>query len=346
MKNNATLKTGSRSRKWMYSTVIVTIAVTLMMIFCRQGTTAQDASAADGSDAPTATFPANAGTLGAIPDNGPATPRNVTFTVSGLGTGAPNNIEVSMTFNPMHTWAGDINAVLIAPNATTFTLFARTGQVGANAGDSSDLSGPYIFRDSAVGTNWWAEAAARGAAEALTPGSYRTTQAGPQPVNTTSPVTNLTSAFSGVANANGTWTLRLTDNAAGDTGTISAANLTITTAPTALIKPNADFDGDGKTDYGVVRDLTPAGPGSRLFAAESVREKLRIVAEDPPQGEASEAPMAGLTWFINRSSNNTFLITEFGTPATDFVTPSDYDGDGKADIAVWRPGRAGLLLRS
>ncbi len=168
--------------------------------------------------APAATFPANTATLGAIPDNSPGAGRDVTFTVSGL-TGAPSNVEASMTFgNPTHSWVGDINATLIAPNGTSFVLFGRTGQTGASAGDSSDLSGPYNFKDSAAGTNWWAAAFAAGAAVAIPPGDYRTTETGPQPVTTTAPVTNLTAAFAGVANPNGTWTMRFTDNAAGDTG--------------------------------------------------------------------------------------------------------------------------------
>ncbi|HLM59789.1 MAG TPA: BACON domain-containing carbohydrate-binding protein, partial [Pyrinomonadaceae bacterium] len=71
------------------------------------------------SDSPSATFPANAGTLGAIPDGpstNPQTPgaaRDVTFTVSGI-TGNVSNVEISLTGT--HTWLGDVEATLIAPN--------------------------------------------------------------------------------------------------------------------------------------------------------------------------------------------------------------------------------------
>jgi len=181
--------------------------------------------------APAATF---AGTgVGAIPDNAPGTPLNVTFNVTGI-SGAPTNVEVSHTYGPNHTWVGDINCWLIAPNGTSFVIYGRTGQTGASAGDSSDLSGPYNFKDSAAGTNWWTAANTAGAAVVVPPGDYRTTQTGPQPVITTSPVTNLSAAFSGVSNPNGTWTLRFTDNGGGDTGSISAATLTIAGASAPL----------------------------------------------------------------------------------------------------------------
>lgn len=302
-------------------------------------------SSQSGSEVPAATFPANTATLGAIPDNNPATPRDVTFTVSGLGAGPPTLVTGNMTFGgagfPLgHTWVGDINAFLIAPNGTSFTLFGRTGTTGAGAfGDSSDLIGPYNFTDAAAGTNWWAEAALQGAAIPLTAGNYRTTLGGPQPSATFSAVTNLTAAFAGVASPNGTWTMRFTDNAGGDTGGISAANLTIEAAPAVTRKKNVDFDGDSKSDYAIVRNSTPTLNGENPFYnADSIREKLRILAENPPEQGNNLTHGTNLTWFVNSSMNASHNVVGHGEPTTDFWVPSDYDGDGKADIATWRPG--------
>lgn len=62
-----------------------------------------------------------------------------------------------------------------------------------------------------------------------------------------------------------------------------------------------DFDDDSRTDIGIFR----------------------------PSGSASE-------WWINRSSTDQTFALQFGA-ATDLIAPADYTGDGKTDIAFFRP---------
>jgi sugar lactone lactonase YvrE len=47
-------------------------------------------------------------------------------------------------------------------------------------------------------------------------------------------------------------------------------------------------------------------------------------------------PSSG-NWFINRSSNNSFVAQNFGLSG-DLLAPADYDGDGLTDISVFRAG--------
>ena len=70
-----------------------------------------------------------------------------------------------------------------------------------------------------------------------------------------------------------------------------------------------DFDGDGKSDYGIFR---------------------------PSNGQ----------WWINRSSTNTTPVFSFGS-STDRIAPADFTGDGKADVALFRPSTGQwFVLRS
>jgi peptidoglycan/xylan/chitin deacetylase (PgdA/CDA1 family) len=67
-----------------------------------------------------------------------------------------------------------------------------------------------------------------------------------------------------------------------------------------------DFDGDGKTDVGVLRATAPHA----------------------------------YTWFIRSSATGALMADVFGDPSTgDIAIPADYDGDGRTDVAVLRPGR-------
>ncbi len=298
---------------------------------------------------PAATF--TGANLGALPDAPTGqcwgafvpTPRNVTFEVSGVA-GPPTNVELSTTFSPNHSWVGDVRATLIAPNGASHIVFSRTGSTtSGGSGDSSNLAGPYNFKDSAAGVNWWTAAANEPTGSVPLPaGDYRTTTAGGVAGAGTN--TSMTPSFAGVANPTGTWTLRLEDGCAGDTGSISAAALIITGGPVVAAKPNADFDGDGKSDFSIARDNTPPpihGPANGFFRAESVREKLWIQHEMLASGELVPGPVGStIQWWSNSSGGGATEIANFGTSATDFIVPNDYDGDGQADFAVWRPGAA------
>lgn len=179
------------------------------------------------------TFP-GAG-LGAIPDNDPVTGLNTTFAVSGI-TGGIADLQVSITFAPAHTWAGDVTATLIAPGGSpSFPLFGNIGSTTAGgAGDSSDLAGPYVFVDPAVagsGNIWTAAGAVAGAAP-IAAGTYFTTPVGGAGAVNPPAATALNAAFAALtpAQINGTWTLNFTDSANLDTGTVSATQLTLTQA--------------------------------------------------------------------------------------------------------------------
>jgi len=337
--------------------VIVMALVTSVIPSTASVVKAQDETTVPNSTA--ATFPANAGTLGAIPDypaglpachtDASLIPKDITFTVTGL-SGAPANVEVSITGT--HTWVGDMTAALIAPNATSFVLFGRTGATTAGGvGDNSDFAGPYNFKDSAAGANWWSAATTAGAAVPVAAGDYRSTPKGGAGVVNPPPVTTITTAFSGVANPNGTWTLRVTDGCDADTGSITAATLTITTGVQA--KHIVDFDGDGKTDYTVVRN-TGGGPTGAVTWFTAINGTSTITG--PTWGIASDffvpedydgddktdlavwRPAAFGTFYILRSSDSTVQIVSFGQTGDDPTVVGDYDGDGKADPAVYRAG--------
>lgn len=70
-----------------------------------------------------------------------------------------------------------------------------------------------------------------------------------------------------------------------------------------------DYDGDGKADPVIVRNV---GGG----------------------------PSGAIGWWIRNSGTGSATYTQWGI-ATDYFVGGDYDGDGKADVAIWRSGAQG-----
>jgi hypothetical protein len=75
-----------------------------------------------------------------------------------------------------------------------------------------------------------------------------------------------------------------------------------------VLRP-ADYDGDGRTDFSVLRFPNVAPPG-----------------------------VASITWWNLDSTSGTQVATNWGDANTDFPAPGDYDGDAVADIAIYRAG--------
>lgn len=158
-----------------------------------EGTTATGSVASQigesGAIAPNETLPI------AIPDNSPAF---TTSTITVTQDISLTDLEVAVDIT--HTWVGDLLITLTSPGGTTVTLLDRPGFTGTGFGCGDDNMS-VIFSD----------------AGSIDP---ETTCPGTSPWLTglVLPASPL-SAFDGESTV-GTWTLSVSDNAAGDTGTI------------------------------------------------------------------------------------------------------------------------------
>jgi CSLREA domain-containing protein len=128
-------------------------------------------------------------------------------------------------------------------------------------------------------------------------------------------------------------------------------------------KAPLDFDGDGTTDYAVVRDGGPVPPPGEIDPSTGTMDLQRTEPTLDPTGR-SAGPQRGyyfklpgerfdptephlarpdtamvnqMRWSINTSGPGPDLSILFGT-LNDFPVPADYDGDGICDIAVWTGG--------
>lgn len=146
-----------------------------------------------------------------IPD---ANPSGVSISINGVPSlSVINSVSITAT----HSWAGDLIATLTNDtSAQTVILFSRPSYLGSGFGDSSDLAGTYTFQ--AVGADF--VAAAAGTTAPIPVGAYRSSN-GSATINTDLGANGF---FAG-AQAAGNWTLKVTDNGGGDTGSISAFSI-------------------------------------------------------------------------------------------------------------------------
>lgn len=115
----------------------------------------------------------------------------------------------------------------------------------------------------------------------------------------------------------------------------------VTSAPT-YCHTSGDFDGDHKTDFSIIRfDFSSGAVGS---SALSVRNRLAgsLRRQRTFRGEknvlsAAAAGDGNIQWWIFNSATGDMSFSQWGDATIDYITPADFDGDGKTDVAVWRP---------
>lgn len=272
----------------------------------------------NGVFAPFVTFNADPASLGAIPDS-PAggnlcgdysgAPRNVTFTVTGM-TAPLTNVGVSLTVgSPVHTWVGDLKVDLIAPNGVSKTIFQQTTAAAAtDCGDDSDVAGPYNFLDSAPAVpSFWDAAVTAGSAVPVASGNYRATTPGGAPGGGV--VTDITPAFAGLTapQINGTWTLRVHDGGQGDTGSVSAAVLTLVGGGATPTPTNTPTSTPTNTPTATPTNTPTATPTNTPTATPTGTPAGTATPTNTPTATPTSTPTATPT--------STPTATPTGTPA-------------------------------
>ena len=249
-----------------------------------------------------------------LPDNSTV---ESSLTVSGL-TQPIANISVSLYLT--HTFDSDLAISLVGPDGTIVKLSTHRGASGQDYGSACapatsrsrfDDNSPTHIKD--------------GAAPFV--GVFRPEE----------PL----SRFVGKSGAaeNGTWRLRVADNASFDTGTLQCWSIHINQGP--LLGTVNDFNGDGTSERAVFRPATGQwfinGVGSPMFGLPG---DVPVSGDYDGNGVADVAVYRPATgqWFVSGGSPGTIQFGRSG----DLPVPADYNGDKKTDAAVYRTSDSGI----
>ena len=106
---------------------------------------------------------------------------------------------------------------------------------------------------------------------------------------------------------------------------------------TMLLDTTLGISGFGEDEAGEIYVVGLAGSVYRIVnPAAAVPRNVVCDFDGDLKSDVSVFRQSTGTWYLRQSFTNSMFATQFGTNG-DRVTPGDYDGDGRTDIAVWRP---------
>ncbi|HVK43312.1 MAG TPA: Ig-like domain-containing protein, partial [Micropruina sp.] len=267
---------------------------------------------------------------GSADQRGPAGPYPSGIAVSGM-TGTVS--KVTVTFHGLtHSTANDVDALVVAPN-------------GANLVVMSDIGDPNQLAVASNATLTFDDAAGSGLSPGNIPtGTYKPTNVSalatdgwPAPAPTPSNQTTLAGAFTGLADANGTWQLFIVDDSSGDVGVMTGGwSVTLTTEAAASATSTTVTSSDTTSTTGdpvtftatVSAGASPVTAGTVQFASDGVN----LGAPVPLNGSGR----ASLT--TSTLTQGTHLIRATFGGATGFLT-SNGSVSQRVDNATTVTGR-------
>ena len=351
----------SASGRWLLRSIVV-LSVTIGLAFIVSSninsgvTSAQNRPIAETTSAVFSnTTPITISDVGAV--NGDPYPSTINVTgLTGNIAATPGSVKVTIN-NFSHTFNSDVIIALVGPGGQAIMLQGRAGLGDPETNVTYTISdtGAETIPDPSWGpgtylpTNW-----ATLATSFPAPGPG-TTYANPGPGN--SGTATLTSVYGNTA-PNGNWSLYVRDLFDQDGGTIAGGwSLEITTTGGSVPTTHtiSDFDGDGKTDFSVVRNTGGGSTGQITWFVSRYANYGAIVRQ---WGSATDTflandfdgdgladfgvyrPTTQSTFYLIQSQTNTFRVENWGAGGDDPSVVGDYDNDGKADFAVYRAGAA------
>ena len=238
------------------------------------------------SSSTSTTISASSGAISVVVPDGTGAPATSSLSIAGVPAGSTLG-EIKVVFNMSHTWVGDMDINLVAPNNQVLNL---VGSLNGGTGNNGTAN----FTNTAISS--LGGAGISGAAAPRT-GTYAAeARAGYGPTGFIQTVTNWAGLTPTATAANGTWRLAMGDFGGGDVGTLTSWSISVTyivgvPATPATWSPIAGLYNDAAATIaytGTPRDTvwtrpTPAG----VYTYQATVQSLPV----PPA--TVNTPMAG-----------------------------------------------------